>query len=319
MQPAIVQYLRNHSEKMPEWLERFQPGDRVSFAEVMSGRIGYYPGSGSDGQLIKLGNMSHTVHTYLYVDYLERRERIRESLIRPGSIRGYHILGRMEFNKEDLLPNGPYPLFTRRVPRCSPDTFRRNMPDEWYCEMFIWERDADRSSAWGAQRFATVFLCEDGIETYYQLFVKEYVKAPWIMLLQDHGFGCNYDSFGKGGILEEIIIRSDIRPLFVLVGKNTRIWPGYQKLDCAPEIGGMNHMQRYLYVRDSNASQYPLKIESNTRDSLLDELIQYVSTLSIEQRKELRVSDMIRRFCVGYPRANRLLHQLRQYSSITLK
>ena len=35
--------------------------------------------------------------------------------------------------------------------------------------------------------------------------MKEYSKAPWLFLLQDHGFGCNYDCFGTGGILDEII------------------------------------------------------------------------------------------------------------------
>ena len=42
------------------------------------------------------------------------------------------------------------------------------------------------------------------LATYYQLFVREYSKAPWLFCLQDHGWGGNYDRFGKDGILEAI-------------------------------------------------------------------------------------------------------------------
>ena len=47
--------------------------------------------------------------------------------------------------------------------------------------------------------------------TYYQLFVREYSKAPWQFCLQDHGFGGNYNRFGKGGILDAIIRKNNCK------------------------------------------------------------------------------------------------------------
>lgn len=43
----------------------------------------------------------------------------------------------------------------------------------------------------------------DAIAMYNSLFVHEYRKAPWILLLQDHGLGGNYDRFGRGAMHED--------------------------------------------------------------------------------------------------------------------
>ena len=73
-------YLSQLMEEIPQWLADYRPGDRVSFSDFMSGRVGYYPGSGLDGHLVKVGGMSHSVHCFLYVDYLETREHIVREL-----------------------------------------------------------------------------------------------------------------------------------------------------------------------------------------------------------------------------------------------
>ena len=57
-------------------------------------------------------------------------------------------------------------------------------------------------------------LFADGIHAYEQLFVNQYKKAPWLFLLQDHGFGGNYDKFGRGGSLDRII-QKGVKPEFV--------------------------------------------------------------------------------------------------------
>ena len=116
-------------------------------------------------------------------------------------------------------------------------------PDEKpYCFTLIMERDEGQDDSRGAIHFAITFLLADCIATYYQLFVREYGKAPWIFLLQDHGLGCNYDCFGRGGILDSIIAKSGICPTFVLCGDNTRIWKGYNKVKgVLPICDGIHH------------------------------------------------------------------------------
>jgi hypothetical protein len=93
------------------------------------------------------------------------------------------------------------------------------------------------------------FFMTDAIATYNSLFVHEYRKAPWILLLQDHGLGGNYDRFGRGGILDRIIKRSGIRPEFVILGHSTSLWEGYERVEGAREVrGGMHDDWRSLHT-----------------------------------------------------------------------
>ena len=94
-------YLSQLREEIPQWLADYRPGDRVSFSDFMSGRVGYYPGSGLDGHLVKVGGMSHSVHCFLYVDYLETREHIVRELFVNG-FRG------LPFDRPNRLLGGGY-------------------------------------------------------------------------------------------------------------------------------------------------------------------------------------------------------------------
>lgn len=227
----IAEYLLRYKEELPQWLKEYSQGRKLSFSNILSGRVGYYPGSGFDGTLVKVGNMSHTIHSFLYVDYGINKEEMINHLSAPNSIRGYHSIGRIEWTERDILPNGEHPFdivqYKRQRGKQSSPIFSTESP---YCFTEIMERDADYDDSWGAKRFALTLLCADGIATYYQLFCKEYHKAPWIFLLQDHGFGLNYDKFGKGGILDTIIKEFGIRPTFVLCDQPSNIWENYHMI-----------------------------------------------------------------------------------------
>ena len=126
--------------------------------------------------------------------------------------------------------------------------------DRAYCFTEIFERDENRDEEWGANRFAGTFLYADAIQSFFQIFVKQYKKAPWIVLLQDHSFGDNYDRFGEGGLLDAIITKENVRPKFVICAKNTNIWHGYKEIaDVECTYGGMHHSQRSLFA-DVNVS-----------------------------------------------------------------
>lgn len=241
-------YLSNYPEEEPVWIGKYLQGEQICFKDIMSSRVGYYPGSGYDGTLMKVGNMSHSVHSFLYVDYLLKRKDLENHLAQQNSIRGYHSIGKIEWAEKDLMPHGQYPFTINKKPMFfAPNTFV-DSDEKPYCFTLIMERDDDQDDIRGAEHFAITFLLADGIATYYQLFVREYSKAPWIFLLQDHGFGCNYDRFGRGGILDSIIADYGIRPTFVICGDNTQIWSGYKRVeDALPVYGGMHHNPRYLF------------------------------------------------------------------------
>ena len=242
----MISYLSNYREETPAWIGSYLRGEQITFKDIMSSRVGYYPGSGDDGTLMKVGNKSHSVHSFLYVDYMLSRKDLEERI--ANSILGYHQAGQIEWKEKDLMPNGQYYLdLSTPQPNLDPQMFVDH-EEQPYCFSVFMERNEDKDDTWGAEHFVTTFLLADGIATYFQLFVKEYTKAPWLFLLQDHGFGGNYDRFGKGGVLDAIISKSGVCPEFVICGDNTRIWKNYEKVEgVLPIYGGMHENRRYLY------------------------------------------------------------------------
>jgi len=58
----LISYLSNYREETPVWLEHYLQGEQITFKDIMSSRVAYYPGSGDDGTLIKVCNISKNVH-----------------------------------------------------------------------------------------------------------------------------------------------------------------------------------------------------------------------------------------------------------------
>jgi len=242
----IYTYLKDYREEEPEWIARYLHGEEITFKDIMSSRIGYYPGSGFDGELMKVGNKSHSVHSFIYVDYMLKRKELEDHLAEEDSILGYHPVGQIEWQESDLMPNGQYPLDINIRPLYGePNRFVRK-GETPYCFSVVMERNEDKDDTWGAKHFVVTFLFADGIATYYQLFVKEYSKTPWLFLLQDHGWGGNYDKFGARGLLDRIIQRNHCFPTFVLCASNTSIWRGYEKLE---EVSPLEYGNRYLFTK----------------------------------------------------------------------
>lgn len=230
----VHEFLNEYKEEMPQWLREYKPGDQVSFADFMGGRVGYYPGAGYDGNLVRVCNKSHSVHCFLHADYGIGREEMEEHLAGPNCLLGYHIIGKVDWSDTVSVEGNRW-----LRPELEP-----------YCFMAVFERNADKDDAWGAERLAMTFLLADGIKTYGELFVEQFHKAPWIVLLQDHGFGGNYDRFGRGGKLSTIVSGGE-KPEFVLCGDGTRMWKGYYKMDrVLPTRHGLCCSTRHLWTRD---------------------------------------------------------------------
>ena len=88
MNLPVISYLSKYEEAIPQWLCNYPNGRKVSFSDIMSSRVGYYPGSGFDGTLMRVGNKSHAVHSFLYVDYGVRKIELTNNLLKPRSING---------------------------------------------------------------------------------------------------------------------------------------------------------------------------------------------------------------------------------------
>lgn len=246
----MISHLSKFREEIPTWLKNYRQGDKITFKDIMSSRVAYYPGSGHDGTLMKVGNMSHSVHSFLYVDYGLSKSGLEDHIAQENSIRGYHPIAEIEWQEKDLMPNGQhqYPAYITAQLRHKDPYWFVDKNEKPYCFSVIMERDEDRDDTWGAERFVVTFLFADGIATYYQLFVKEYSMAPWLFLLQDHGFGGNYDRYGAGGILDQIIRESRCYPTFVIFGNDgdSKMWKGYEQVaDVTPLYRGMHRRDLY--------------------------------------------------------------------------
>ena len=243
----------NYREEIPAWLANHKKGEKVDVKQALQSRIVYYPGSGNDGQPVHTFASAHTAHVFFYVDYgLSKEEAQRQ--IEISGFKGYHLFDSINISKEDLAPNGwvqHINLSERQMATMA--AFAEEGMKDPYCLLFIFERDEGYTDEHGAERFAVFFLCGDGIASYDALFGNKNVAAPFCLILQDHGFGGNYDSFGKGGLMDKIAKKTRVFPELILaaVGDSTKVWDGYTQIDDVPYVvGGMHHNHRYLFKRE---------------------------------------------------------------------
>jgi len=243
-------YLAQMPEPIPTWLSSFKPGDTFNYRAFFSSRIAFYPGAGTDGHLVKLLGSSHRAHCFVYADYGASEGFIKAELDNPRhGFFGYHTLARIELAQEDLGSERIAYHTTPEELHTAAQAYRGFRNTAPYGFLEILERDANLDNTHGAARLAILFLGADGVATYDALFCQpKSISRPYLVLLQDHGFGGNYTEFGKDGLLYKIAERTKVLPEFLLVAEDTAVWPGYSKVEQAEgEAGGMHNTMRFLY------------------------------------------------------------------------
>ena len=245
---SIKEYFQNVREQTPKWLKEYKNGNKPSFKEIFNaGRIVYYPGSGYDGQPIKTFNIAHYAHTFFYVDYLVTKESIINALSEEGALNGYKNIGIIEYQEKDLSPHGWKAHYhPSREDIEALRMLRDDVTSGCYCLVFIFEREDNLTDEHGCDRFAVITLKGDAIATYDALFANNN-KVPDVLILQDHGFGCNYNYYGRGGALNQIADAVKQYPLFIMVADNTAPWDHYEKVPNL-EHAYSGHL-RWLYKR----------------------------------------------------------------------
>lgn len=246
----LYEYLRGLREEIPPWLDQFGDGVRFSRQGFFGSRVVYYPGSGTDGHPVKLFGSTHSAHSFVYADYDVTQPDLEAELGNPGhSFRGYHTLARLQLRESDLVPRG----WTAHVQPDVPQNRYRfgTVAAAPFGFVEVLERDRNLNDDHGARRLAILFLGADGIAAYDALFCQEHSdSAPFAVVLQDHGFGGNYDKFGRGGLLESIATRCHVVPPYLLVAENTAPWPGFKPVhDVDGDRGGMHNTLRLLHER----------------------------------------------------------------------
>ena len=249
---TLHDFLLSQHEACPAWLEGHKKGDPFRRDDFFSSRIVYYPGAGSDGHAVKAFGSAHAAHSFVHVDYMLTKAEILRNLTGGRPLRydspflGYGVLDLMDLEESDLSPHG-------WKPHVSPNT--AHSPGRGFTPfgfLAVLERDHGHDEAHGPSRLAILFLGADGHATYDALFCQDGRHPLFAVLLQDHGFGGNYDRFGQGGLLEKIALKARVWPDWLLVGDNTKAWNGYEGVqDVDGDVGGMHSNLRRLFRRTS--------------------------------------------------------------------
>ncbi len=251
------EYLEQYREDIPEWLREFQPGKSRPLVDLIKSRIVYYPGSGIDGDPVEVFGASHSAHCFVYADYLLPKDELTKELHAHG-FRGYNILDEVSFSKSEVTSAISWRrhfLSEEDLRTAAKGTaeMRSCTHPEPYALMVVLERKLNFGDDHGPDRLAMLFLGADGIATYEAIFANGNVPQFFGFLLQDHGFGGNYDRFGRGGLLEKIMNASKVYPHFILTEYDSP-YDGYAKVEWAAPAGSRG---RSLFYKEDMGCQPP--------------------------------------------------------------
>ena len=206
---------------------------RANQALFHDGLVVYYPGSGIDRDPF------HTFETcrnpvFIHADYMTTEDQVHNEVLGQTGWRIAEV--------GDLNP-GHFGM------RCW-DDFWANHPES--------VRSANPDTAFGIRaslvssdgnRATFIFLHTDGIGTYRVLTRLGRVD---VVVLQDHGFGLNWDKFGANGALHQSAARH--LPRWLYVAADTDPWPGYTRVTdyTCYDDGQMHGHQRALFRNDGD-------------------------------------------------------------------
>ena len=246
--PTIVDVLRSEPKEIrTEWLfEHERP--RFNRNAFFGSRTIYYPGSGDDGQPVKLCALSHVAHAFVYVDQGICWNTLAERLAdQDQGFRGYKPIHDENVSQNQLRPS-EWTQHIKQVEAKRSNSFQSSFVNP-FARFVVLERQVDDEDH-GPWRLAILFIGGDGFASFDALYCQEdEVPPPFLIVIQDHGFGGNYDRFDCGGLLERIACRTGVLPKFLLVADCSNPWSGYEDTGADAEPGGLHGHPRSLFHR----------------------------------------------------------------------
>ena len=247
-------YLSQFAETMPEWLANYNGWDRSAATNFMKSRTVFYPGGREDGHPFRVFGASHAAHCFLYADYGITKETVLASLApnSPLRLKGYRLAFQQDLTETDLSPGG----WQSHIEPSDWTNANQGWVKDWmrgygvqpYGVLCIFDRETQYGNDHGPKRLALIYLGADGIATYDALYCQTGCRAPYGLLLQDHGFGGNYNEFGSGGLMERIAKRTGVFPEWML--SDRAVWTGFNRVPSVDgSTGGVHNQERFLFCR----------------------------------------------------------------------
>lgn len=254
-----LEVLRADVEPMPEWLANYQAGAPFPREAFFASRILYYPGSATDGHPLAVFGRTHSVHCFVYADYGFSKADLTRQLTNPADPEhplGYRLVSLIDAAEQELTPRGWIRHGTLQ-PDCNRHFTAIRPPEGPFAVFAVLEREESRGDDHGPQRLALLHVGGDGYATFDALFCQKNSRLPYAVLLQDHGFGLNWNHQGFGGESDLWRLaqqKDELLPKWLFVATdNTSPWPGYREVS-SPNFGGMHNVPRSLFLRVADES-----------------------------------------------------------------
>ena len=251
------EYLEQYREDVPEWLKEYRRGGSRPLADFLRSRIVYYPGARMDSDPVEVFGASHSAHCFIYADYMLAKEELLEELHANG-FWGYDVLEEVSFSESEVMRAIPWRRHflseaeLREAARGTAE-MREYTRSEPYALLVILERRLHFSDDHGPERLAILFLGADGIASFEAIFANGNAPRFFGFVLHDHGYGGNYNRFGRDGFLEKIMIASRAYPHFILTVHDSP-YDGYAKVEWAEPAGSR---VRSLFYREDIGCKLP--------------------------------------------------------------
>lgn len=240
---SMVEELQKSREEVPAFLKTYHPEKPFAFPKKIDCRVCYYPGARTDWQPIHTLSDAGYAHFFVYADYGVKEEEIDTEV---EKIEGFRLLGSHSLAVEDLAKK---PIRYHITPEEYENALARKSfemeEEEPFGKLYILERIEN------GERFALLYLCADGIATYDALFGNKNMKLDFLVL-QDHGFGCNYDKFGEGGLMDLIAKNTKVKPERILCAENTKLWDSYAEIKGVAPVLDHCLSNRFLCLKVEN-------------------------------------------------------------------
>ena len=227
--------LRQSTLPVPSWLKETTEFTDQTARDFLGSRAVFYPGSGDDGDAFRLFGGTHSAHCFVHADYNLSPAVIADKLeLRyPDHVKGYEpiltsiisakaIQELFQVDMHNLFKSENYNLFGIRE--------RLSRAFEMNEAIALWavlQRTSEYDEAHGPVRLAFLHIQAEAVWVFWNLWAPT-ARAPFAILLQDHGFGGNCARFGGAeSPLYQLASKHSALPNWLLVGKrNTDSWPG---------------------------------------------------------------------------------------------
>lgn len=199
--------------------------------QLCKGPAVYYPGAGYDVGPFTLFVENSAIRRFVYVDYMLECDKLCDQLERIGR---FTVIDRGHLSPAALGVTSWNACWHPDAPSQSP-----RVQSEW---LLVIRADAPQDPS------LVLYLGTEAIQTYGIL--KKLGAQLSVVVLQDHGLGCLWASFGATGPLVGIAEGCGAMPEMLYAAADIDVWPGYVRSTTFKlRPGGMHEFKRAIFRR----------------------------------------------------------------------